>query len=155
MLNYDDHPAYISPWFQDPIQKDTILLNYCIDDIEAKCRKLRESRAQVIIHHCQSSGEGFTEWSPCSWSSPLSSPLPWSSTSPGEWRRPWSFGGLPGSTLLWDLDCEILINYLPGDRFHLNLPESQAGSQSPGISTSAIQHGIQQILYTSTLSKCS
>ena len=52
MLNYDDHPAYISPWFQDPIQKDTILLNYCIDDIEAKCRKLRESRAQVIIHHC-------------------------------------------------------------------------------------------------------
>ena len=34
---------------QDPIQKDTILLNYCIDDIEAKCRKLRERRAQVFI----------------------------------------------------------------------------------------------------------
>ena len=32
---------------QDPIQKDTILLNYCIDDIEAQCRKLRESRSQV------------------------------------------------------------------------------------------------------------
>ena len=29
------------------MQKDTILLNYCIDDIETMCRQLRESRSGV------------------------------------------------------------------------------------------------------------
>jgi len=42
-----DKPSFVFDHSEDPIQKDTILLNYCIDDIEAKCRKLRESRAQV------------------------------------------------------------------------------------------------------------
>jgi len=42
-----DKPSFVYDHSEDPIQKDTILLNYCIDDIETKCRNLRESRGQV------------------------------------------------------------------------------------------------------------
>eukprot|EP00092_Neocalanus_flemingeri_P030687 GFUD01033319.1.p1 GENE.GFUD01033319.1~~GFUD01033319.1.p1 ORF type:complete len:752 (-),score=216.18 GFUD01033319.1:74-2329(-) len=42
-----DRPSFVYDHSEDQIQKDTILLNYCIDDIETLCRDLRESRSGV------------------------------------------------------------------------------------------------------------
>jgi len=42
-----DRPSFVYDHSEDQMQKDTILLNYCIDDIETMCRSLRESRSGV------------------------------------------------------------------------------------------------------------
>ena len=42
-----DRPSFVYDHSEDQMQKDTILLNYCIDDIETLCRDLRESRSGV------------------------------------------------------------------------------------------------------------
>ena len=42
-----DRPSFVYDHSEDQMQKDTILLNYCIDDIETICRDLRESRGGV------------------------------------------------------------------------------------------------------------
>jgi len=42
-----DRPSFVYDHSEDQMQKDTILLNYCIDDIETMCRDLRESRSGV------------------------------------------------------------------------------------------------------------
>jgi len=42
-----DKPSFLYDHSQDPVQKDTILLNYCIDDIENLCMELREARAAL------------------------------------------------------------------------------------------------------------
>merc|ERR1719228_939881 len=45
-----DKPSFVYDHSEDPVQKDTILLNYCIDDIETLCRELRASRADIVHH---------------------------------------------------------------------------------------------------------
>jgi len=42
-----DRPSFVYDHSEDQMQKDTILLNYCIDDIETLCRDLRESRSGI------------------------------------------------------------------------------------------------------------
>ncbi|XP_023339867.1 epidermal growth factor receptor kinase substrate 8 isoform X1 [Eurytemora carolleeae] len=42
-----DRPSFLYDHSDDPVQKDTILLNYCTDDIEKLCRELRNSRDDV------------------------------------------------------------------------------------------------------------
>ena len=42
-----DKPSFVYDHSEDQIQKDTILLNYCIDDIESLCSDLRASRAGI------------------------------------------------------------------------------------------------------------
>jgi len=42
-----DKPSFVYDHSEDQQQKDTILLNYCIDDIEAMCKDLRYSRSAV------------------------------------------------------------------------------------------------------------
>lgn len=42
-----DRPSFVYDHTEDVVQKDTILLNYCIDDIETVCRELRASRADI------------------------------------------------------------------------------------------------------------
>jgi len=40
-----DKPSFVYDHSDDQVERDTILLNYCIDDIEAMCKELRESRS--------------------------------------------------------------------------------------------------------------
>ena len=63
----------VRPWYhsEDQQQKDTILLNYCIDDIEGMC-KVDSILSQGFAQFCQALGWAWSEvglvWLVLAWS---------------------------------------------------------------------------------------
>ena len=55
-----DKPSFVYDHSEDQQQKDTILLNYCIDDIEGMC-KVDSILSQGFAQFCQALGWAWSE----------------------------------------------------------------------------------------------